>query len=79
MHHWNQKTTTTSKRASIFSDHKETFLNYGIHDFTPSGKAAPEQGKKNRSEPSLSRKALDFQDQYNDVNNSVKIQYNKLS
>lgn len=35
--------------------------------------------KKNRSEPSLSRKALDFQDQHNDVNNSVKIQYNKLS
>ena len=63
------KKTTTTRRVSIFSDDKETFLKRGKHELTPSSKAAPEPSKN------LRRKTLDFQD-HNDVNDSVKSQYN---
>ena len=53
----------------IFSDDKETFLKRGKHELTPSSKAAPEPRKI------LRRKTFDFQN-HNDVNDSVKSQYN---
>ena len=40
------KKTTTTRRVSIFSDDKETFLKRGKHELTPSSKAAPEPRKK---------------------------------
>ena len=40
------KKTTTTRRVSIFSDDKETFLKRGEHKLTSSSKAAPEPSKK---------------------------------
>ena len=40
------KKTTTTRRVSIFSDDKETFLKHGKQELTPSSKAAPEPRKK---------------------------------
>ena len=40
------KKTTTTRRVSIFSDDKETFLKRGKHELTPSSKAAPQPRKK---------------------------------
>ena len=40
------KKTTTTRRVSIFSEDKETFLKDGKQELTPSSKATPEPRKK---------------------------------
>ena len=41
-----KKKTTTTRRVSMFSDDKETFMKRGKHELTPSSKAAPQPRKK---------------------------------